>query len=612
MTPALRKVRAHAKNVAVHERNRCLCTYKSFESFDFGIVDPHHHLMTVDESSIGAVEQDAAVADHSTRVVRSSLLLLLLLHRSCCWWWWWGGGGGGVLDIVLCNVILDIILHSLFSDVVLVAGIDRHFHVVYQSLHYLWLEATVVHPVSQQRSHLWPKRRKLEVIVKLQLPWIYSPSHEHIGMSWSVAGNKGSEEPGSIKIFILLLMMTKKKRSSSSRSLLLCSAWIWFFFLSLDCCSIIVIGSIQELLDLIFLSRSHPIDVRILQTWFIEVIGIFKSFLFLWIVVIPARLPLLRRRRRRRRRHLLSPIPQQKTIEGEETSVGAIDECSSRGDESCSENSEDHWAAAEHEEQKQAVQHSVISAARICDGHCYQLLLLLLLLLSLGRCCWALWHGCHKTKIWNSFWRDGFKLAKQGYPWSSENVLWFLPFITMSLWFAAWLAVKTHQYSNKTGILSGDGFKLTKQELWSTENVLWFLSTHKYLCVHTGILWKWFQAHKTRSMENRKMFLWFLSTHNVSVLCSVPGCQNTQQMYSTGILRRWCQAWKTRDMEDWLSVFVLLGASGNVKTELLQQQRFCFCCCNCLAVWQNVSVCTTRRIAATSSQNQPVSTRRIL
>jgi len=82
MTPALRKVRAHAKNVAVHERNGCLCTYKSFESFDFGIVDPHHHLMTVDESSIGAVEQDAAVADHSTRVVRSSLLLLLL-HRSC-------------------------------------------------------------------------------------------------------------------------------------------------------------------------------------------------------------------------------------------------------------------------------------------------------------------------------------------------------------------------------------------------------------------------------------------------------------------------------------------------------------------------------------------------
>jgi hypothetical protein len=42
----------------------------------------------------------------------------------------------------------------------------------------------------------------------------------------------------------------------------------------------------------------------------------------------------------------------------------------------------------------------------------------------------------------------------------------------MSLCFAAWLAVKTHQHSNKTGILSGDGFKLTKQELWSNENVL--------------------------------------------------------------------------------------------------------------------------------------------
>jgi hypothetical protein len=28
------------------------------------------------------------------------------------------------------------------------------------------------------------------------------------------------------------------------------------------------------------------------------------------------------------------------------------------------------------------------------------------------------------------------------------------------------------QHSNKTAILSGDGFKLTKQELWSTENVL--------------------------------------------------------------------------------------------------------------------------------------------
>jgi hypothetical protein len=53
-------------------------------------------------------------------------------------------------------------------------------------------------------------------------------------------------------------------------------------------------------------------------------------------------------------------------------------------------------------------------------------------------------------------------------------------------------------------------------------------------------------------------------------------------------------------------------ASGNVKTELLQQECFCFCCCNCLAVCQNVAVCTTRRIAATSSQNQPVSTRRML
>jgi hypothetical protein len=53
-------------------------------------------------------------------------------------------------------------------------------------------------------------------------------------------------------------------------------------------------------------------------------------------------------------------------------------------------------------------------------------------------------------------------------------------------------------------------------------------------------------------------------------------------------------------------------ASGNVKTELLQQHCFCFCCCNCLAVCQNVSVCTTTRIAATSSQNQPVSARRIL
>ncbi len=409
-------------------------------------------------------------------------------------------------------------------------------------------------------------------------------------------------------------MTTKKKRSSSSRSLLLCSAWIWFLFLSLDCCSIIVIGSVQELLDLIFLSRRHPIDVRILQTWFIEVIGIFKSFLFLCSVVIPARLPLLRRRRRRRRHHLLSPIPQQKTIEGEETSVGAIDECSSRGDETCSENSEDHWAAAEHEEQKQTVQHSVISAARVCDGHCYQLLLLLLLLLllSLGRCCWALWHGCHKTKIWNSFWRDGFKLAKQGYPWSCENVLWFLPFITMSLCFAAWLAVKTHNTATKlefslemvsrsqnksygalkmfcdsfplttisvcTLEFSGDGFKLTKQDPWRTG---------KCFCDSFPL-----------TMSLCFAALLAVKTHNRWFQLEFSG---------DGVKLAKQEPWRT----DWIFLFYWV-ASGNVKTELLQQECFCFCCCNCLAVCQNVAVCTTRRIAATSSQNQPVSTRRML
>lgn len=69
VTPALATLGASADDVAINKRDGGFLSNEGFETHSSGVVDPHHHLMLVNISTIGRIQKNAAVSHHRAGAV---------------------------------------------------------------------------------------------------------------------------------------------------------------------------------------------------------------------------------------------------------------------------------------------------------------------------------------------------------------------------------------------------------------------------------------------------------------------------------------------------------------------------------------------------------------
>ncbi len=180
MTKALGFPRALMKNVAVHEGNCGFAANKLLKTDCLGIVESHHHLVTIDAHTIAPVQQHATVSHHSTSIVPppATAFVFFFTTLCCCSR---GGGGGGVGFV---NHLLD--------------GGN-------QFLHHSGLEGSVLqHPCLQQQLELRPQGHVPGRSKKCSPIWLISSSGSEIqvvmipaAFSFSVGPNMGSRAPAS-------------------------------------------------------------------------------------------------------------------------------------------------------------------------------------------------------------------------------------------------------------------------------------------------------------------------------------------------------------------------------------------------------------------------------
>ncbi len=135
MAKALQSSGALMKNVAVDEGDCGFLPNKSLKPHSPGIIEPHHHLMLIDDCTVAPVQENATVAHHRTGVVSSSSAL-------CC-----------------------------------VAVVDRILDCGEQSLHHLRLKALLGrHPRIHQQTEPGPEGYVLGSSSQCTPLWVSSPS----------------------------------------------------------------------------------------------------------------------------------------------------------------------------------------------------------------------------------------------------------------------------------------------------------------------------------------------------------------------------------------------------------------------------------------------------
>ncbi len=176
MTKALGFPRALMKNVAVHKGNCGFAANKWLKADCLGIVESHHHLVTINAHTIAPVQQHATVSHHSTSIVPPPATPFVFFTTLCCC-----RGGGGVGFV---NHLLD--------------GGN-------QFLHHSGLEGSVLqHPCLQQQPELWPEGHVPGRSKKCSPIWLISSSGSETQVvmipaasSFSVGPNMGSRAPAS-------------------------------------------------------------------------------------------------------------------------------------------------------------------------------------------------------------------------------------------------------------------------------------------------------------------------------------------------------------------------------------------------------------------------------